>query len=117
MKEKKDDSAPEFADAETNAMLQKIYEMNGKIRDEVDKITAQAGITRNELYSYFENPKYFNETQLKKIEEDQTLLEKKLLPILGPKWKERRATLEKKKLLKKRKGKVLGGRKKWISMR
>jgi hypothetical protein len=119
---KNDDPKPkpskkDFGDPEVNKMLQKIYEMDGKIKDQVDKITSQAGISREVLYTFFDNPKNFTASQLKKLEEDKVALEKSLVPIMGAKWKQRRQVRKKKVLGKKMKGKTLGGRKGWISMR
>lgn len=105
-----------FKDPEINAMFQKIYEMDGKIQEAVDRVLKLSGMTKEELWRHFDNPKSLTVNQLEKMEQQRAELEKKVSSILGPKWGVRRKAKKEKKLSKKRKGKTLGGRKGWISM-
>lgn len=112
-----DVSWKDFGDLELNEIFKKIYEMDGKIREAFDNVIQKSGISKEDLFRFFEDPKNFSSQQIEKFEKDKDELEKKLVPIMGSKWKNARKTKSKKKLVKKRKGKTLGGRKGWISMR
>lgn len=106
---------PVHRDPEIAAMLKQIDEMQNDLQNKFDHIKSQAGLTTEDIQDFMNNPKNFTPKQWEQIEQTKNELGNKVWAAIGLELKPKPRTRE--NIAGERKGKTLGGRKKWIPMR
>lgn len=104
-------------DVDTNKLLEKIFLMRQELEEKLNDIYEKTGIPRDEIERFINNPKNFSGAEWENIAKEKKQLEDQLYAIL--KLEKRHPTKKEvsDQASKDRKGKVLGGRKKWIPIR
>lgn len=103
-------------DPEITKVLNKIYEMRDDLETQMGDLFKKTGMSRFEIESFLNNPTNYPKGKWDKIQTEKKILEDKLDSILGVDNKEKVKKAEV-NTAKERKGKLLGGRKKWIPIR
>lgn len=104
-------------DPELVSRLELMVERLGGIRDAIDKAYEVLGMSRDDARSYIENPNNFSPEQWKALERERDQLSQELFADRARRMRVKEKRLVAKKKAKKRKGKMLGRRKKgWIPL-
>lgn len=109
-----------YTDSETVEMLEKMNTMRRDLEKKLEGLYQQSGMSGDELQAYLDNPKNVGEVLWEKIQQQRQELSDKLYKMVGIEEKARstiKKSKEKEEAVKKRKGKTLGTRKKWIPIR
>jgi len=106
-----------LTDAEVSKMLDRMNEMRREIEKKVEDACEGKGLTWQNVQDYVNEPKNFLPTEWKRLQHRREEVAEKLWASLGTDVKKKKAAVTKKKVAKKRKGKTLGARKRWIPMK
>lgn len=102
-------------DPEIAAMLNQIEVMKQDLENKLEKIRQQTGLSKEDLQNFMNNPKNFSPNEWAKLEKTKNEMGDKVWSAIGLELKPKARTRE--NIAGERKGKTLGGRKKWIPMR
>ncbi len=103
--------------SELDQLFKRMEKMRQDLEEKLQEIFQKSGKTRQQLENYLNNPNNFTPQQWAIVENGRKRIEEKVSKAIGVQQK---GLLEKKqrdKAAKGRKGKTLGGRRKWISVR
>ena len=101
---------------EVQEIFARMWRMQQEIQEKIDLIYEKTGMTRSKIESYLSNSNNFNPGVWDSLQKNIESLEQKIWSTVGKDVKKRSVDKKQQKLSKERKGKTLGGRKKWISM-
>lgn len=105
----------EHRDPEIAAMLKQIDDMKQDLERKFEVIRNKMGWSAEDVHEYLNNPKNFPPKEWEKIQQTKKALGDKVWAAIGTHLKPKPKTRE--NIAGERKGKTLGGRKKWIPMR
>lgn len=113
--------SPKVNKGDQNIPLDELISNVNKSRDEVvtklDLIQKELGMSVKDVKEYLNNPRNFKPEQWVYLKEQKKAMQDKLVNELGPDIVKLAEKAEISKTAKERKGKTLGARKNWISMR
>lgn len=104
-------------DPETDQLLEKIFRMREDLEQKLNTIYEKTGLPRAEIERFLSDRKNFPGDRWERIEKEKKDLEQRLYHVLKMEKREVSKKEAEFKAEKDRKGKFLGGRKKWIPIR
>jgi len=114
-KEPKEDISKKEQD-ETKRNLQRLKTLQDDLNAKMQHIGELTGMSQEALFAILEDPSRFSKEQWLHMQKEKDRAEKEIAKDLGSEVKKRAKAKREKKLTKKRKGKMLGMRKRWLSL-
>lgn len=106
-----------YKDPQVKEWIEKIEGLHKEIDDKIHHLLDQKGLSPASVKRYLEDPSNFDPVQLEMIRNGRDALESTIGSALGANMKMFKQTKVNAQVTKGRKGKTLGGRKKWMDMR
>lgn len=117
---KQSESPPKLLGDDLQEMMAKMKKMHDELDRKLDEAYQKTGWTHQGIKNYLENPNNFRDFEWDRVQRERKGLLSQIWKSLGNDASERFQKSEKKKegdkAAKGRKGKTLGGRRKWIPM-
>jgi hypothetical protein len=108
---------PHFANPELETLFNRFHQMDDEIKAKLNRVYELSGFSPKKLAEAFENPELFEPKMWEKLQQEKVRIHKEMAARgLGKKVVEKVERKKEDELTKKRKGKMLGLRKKWIPM-
>lgn len=117
---KLDPDAPIPSDEEALKLIEQMKKIHDDINEKLETIFRKAGWTMKDLQSYLENPANFSSEEWKEIQAKRLIMLEPLAQALGAKSEDlqkQQKEINAKKTSLERKGKSLGSRRNWLSMK
>lgn len=108
---------PSFDDKEVDEAFNRMTQIRDEIVKKLEALYKEGGITPQDLSSYLDDQKNFPGKLFDSVQQQREKLLEDIWKGLGKKEKVKHIRKKAKKMGKKRKRKMIGGRKKWIPMR
>lgn len=105
------------SDEEISQIFGKMHKMHEELNQKIDKAYKLSGKDPQEVDEYFNDPSHFTPQEWSRIQERKELLEESLTGLSKAEVKKKKVKKHVSKMSKDRKGKTLGARKNWLSMR
>lgn len=112
----KNDQKPQ-SDEEIQKLFSHMQKMHEELNTKIDKAYQLSGKDPREVDEYFNDPSHFNPQEWNRIQQRKESLEESLSGLSKSDLKKKKVKKHVSKMSKDRKGKTLGARKNWLSMR
>lgn len=110
-------SSAALSNEDADVMLSKMHTMRRELEEKMDDVISLAGVSKEEVTTFLDNPDNFSPTEWEKVKEKKEELAKMAMQITGQKDNKRKVARKEEADTKKLRQKSLGGRKRWIPMR
>lgn len=107
----------DLKDGEVEQLISEMKKMNEELNKKIDSAFKTSGTDPREMSEYVNNPKNFTPAQWEEMQARKEQLEINLSGTSKSEVRAKQAKKEVSKMTKERKGKTLGSRKNWLSMR
>lgn len=105
-----------FSDPELKSRFDSMMKQRDEVERAVDELYLKSGLDRRVISNYLSNPQNFSPEQWKWVSREKKRLEDTIWKIVGLEGKRAHEMRQQVKKAHEHKGKMLGGRKRWISM-
>lgn len=105
------------SDEEIQKLFSHMQKMHEELNTKIDKAYQLSGRDPREVDEYFNDPSHFNPQEWNRIQQRKETLEESLSGLSKSELKKKKVKKHVSKMSKDRKGKTLGARKNWLSMR